>query len=77
MGLPYLLKCFRIASQRNISGRPKGRAGAERHGGITANLLTGLGFDELLTRTDSVGARGFLTNTLGMTIALADSAGVV
>ncbi|MFO0775965.1 MAG: RHS repeat-associated core domain-containing protein [Nitrospiraceae bacterium] len=46
-------------------------------GGITANVLTGLGIDEILTRTDSVGARGFLSDALGTTIALVDNAGIV
>ncbi|MFO0775967.1 MAG: RHS repeat-associated core domain-containing protein [Nitrospiraceae bacterium] len=46
-------------------------------GGITANFLTGLGIDEILTRTDSVGARGFLSDALGTTIALVDNTGIV
>src|SRR5919106_100716 len=36
----------------------------------TANLLTGLGIDAYLTRTDDAGRRGFLTDALGSTIAL-------
>ena len=44
---------------------------------VTANLLTGLGVDELLTRTDSAGARNFLTGALGSTLALTDSSGAV
>ena len=39
---------------------------------VTANLLTGTGIDEYFTRTDSAGARNFLTDMLGNTIA-ADS----
>jgi len=43
----------------------------------TANLLTGLGVDEIFTRTDSAGAGNFLTDALGSTLALADSSGKV
>ncbi len=43
----------------------------------TANLLTGLGIDEVFTRTDSSGTRHFLTDALGSTLALADGAGAV
>jgi RHS repeat-associated protein len=42
-----------------------------------ANLLTGLGIDEYLTRTDSGGARSFLTDALGSTLALTDTTGTV
>jgi len=42
----------------------------------TANLLTG-GLDEYFTRTDSAGARHFLTDALGSTTALTDSTGAV
>jgi len=42
----------------------------------SANLLTG-GVDEYFQRTDSAGARGFLTDALGSTLALADSTGTV
>jgi RHS repeat-associated protein len=41
----------------------------------TANLLTGLGIDEIFSRTDSTGTSSFLTDRLGSTAALADSAG--
>jgi RHS repeat-associated protein len=44
---------------------------------VTANLLTGLGVDEIFTRTDSAGTRNFLTDALGSTLALTDSAGTV
>ncbi|MDC8448221.1 MAG: RHS repeat protein [Nitrospira sp.] len=37
---------------------------------VTANLLTGLGIDEFFTRTDSVGVRALLPDTLGSTVAL-------
>jgi RHS repeat-associated protein len=44
---------------------------------VTANLLTGLNVDEVLTRTDSAGARNFLADALGSTLALTDSTGTV
>jgi RHS repeat-associated protein len=43
----------------------------------TANLLTGLGIDAYLTRTDDAGRRGFLTDALGSTIALTADTGAV
>jgi RHS repeat-associated protein len=42
----------------------------------SANLLAG-GVDEYFQRTDSAGARSFLTDALGSTLALADSTGTV
>ena len=42
----------------------------------SANLLTG-GVDEYFQRTDLAGARNFLTDALGSTLALADSTGAV
>jgi len=45
--------------------------------GTTANLLTSLGIDEVLARTDSSGARHFLTDALGSTLALLDPAGAL
>jgi RHS repeat-associated protein len=42
----------------------------------SANLLTG-GMDEYFQRTDSAGARNFLTDALGGTLALADSTGTL
>ena len=42
---------------------------------VTANLLTGRGIDQYFTRTDSTGARNFLSDMLDSTIALADSSG--
>jgi RHS repeat-associated protein len=42
----------------------------------SANLLTG-GVDEYFQRTDSAGARSFLTDALGGTLALADSTGTL
>jgi RHS repeat-associated protein len=45
-------------------------------GGVTANLLTGLGTDEVFRRSETAGAtRDLLTDRLGSTLALADSAG--
>ena len=41
----------------------------------SANLLTGLGPDEIFTRTDSAGTRHLLTDALGSTLALADAGG--
>lgn len=43
----------------------------------TANLLTGLNVDEYFRRTDSQGARDFVTDALGSTLALTDAAGVI
>ncbi len=43
----------------------------------TANLLTGLGIDEYFTRTDAAGARHFLTDALGRSVALTDGSGTV
>jgi YD repeat-containing protein len=42
-----------------------------------ANLLTSLGIDETLLRTVSVGARSFITDGLGSTLALTDSGGLM
>ncbi len=42
----------------------------------SANLLTG-GLDEYFQRTDLAGARSFLTDALGSTLALADSSGTL
>lgn len=44
---------------------------------VTANLLTGLGIDEFLTRTDGAGTRGLLTDALGSTVALGDGTGTL
>ena len=43
----------------------------------TANLLTGLRIDERFQRTDSTGARDYLTDILGSTLALTDSSGTM
>jgi len=45
-------------------------------GTSTANSLSG-GIDEVFQRTDSAGARSFLTDPLGSTLALTDSTGTV
>src|SRR5258708_28998407 len=42
----------------------------------SASLLTG-GVDEYFQRTDSAGARNFLTDALGSTLALADPSGAL
>jgi RHS repeat-associated protein len=47
------------------------------NGAETANLLTGLGLDEILTRTDSSGAMGFLTDQIGSTYGLVNSSGAL
>ena len=49
----------------------------EQTGAATAILLTGLGIDEYLARTDAQGRRVFLTDALGSTIALTDDTGAV
>jgi RHS repeat-associated protein len=43
----------------------------------TANLLTGLQIDEYFTRTDGAGARHFLVDVLGSSLALTDGSGSV
>lgn len=50
----------------------------ELAGGMpTANLLTGLGIDEVFSRADSLGPKSFVTDALGTTVALTDSGGSV
>ena len=49
----------------------------QQAGAPMRNLLTGLGVDEYLTRDDGGGARSFLTDALGSTVALVDGAGMV
>ncbi len=44
-------------------------------GSPSANMLTGLGVDEYLQRTDASGASSYLTDALGSTLALANPAG--
>jgi RHS repeat-associated protein len=46
-----------------------------QNGTPSANLLTGLGIDEYFQRTDSAGARDYLTDILGSTLSLTDSSG--
>jgi RHS repeat-associated protein len=43
----------------------------------TANVLTGLRTDEIFSRTDTGGARIFLTDAIGSTLALTDSTGAI
>lgn len=43
----------------------------------TVNLLTGVNLDEFFRRTDSTGDRDIITDALGSTLALADSAGTI
>ncbi len=49
----------------------------EQTAGGNANLLTGPGIDEYYTRTDAAGTRMLLSDTLGSTVALTDTAGTV
>jgi YD repeat-containing protein len=42
-------------------------------GTVGANVLAGLGLDEVLTRTDVTGTRAFLPDALGSTLDLADA----
>jgi RHS repeat-associated protein len=49
----------------------------EAVGAGTVDLLTGLGIDDYLTRTDSSGTRQLLTDALGSTVSLSDSSGTV
>jgi RHS repeat-associated protein len=49
----------------------------EVSGAAAASLLTGLGVDEYLVRADTSGASALLTDALGSTLALTDTAGAV
>ncbi len=49
----------------------------EAVGANTVDLLTGLGIDEYLTRTDSSSTRDLLSDALGSTVGLGDGAGAV
>jgi RHS repeat-associated protein len=51
--------------QELVNGMPSG------------NILTGLAVDEIFSRTDSAGARSFVTDALGSTLALTDSSGTI
>jgi RHS repeat-associated protein len=46
-------------------------------GAGTVDLLTGLGIDEYLMRTDSSSSRDFLSDALGSTVSLSDSSGTI
>ena len=48
-----------------------------RNGAPSANLITGLGIDEYFQRTDSAGARNYLSDILGSSLALTDSTGTI
>ncbi len=61
----YLYDGANVVQEQDSAGAP------------TANLLTGLGIDQVFSRTDSAGERSFLTDALGSTIALADTSGVI
>jgi RHS repeat-associated protein len=49
----------------------------EQTGSTTVNLLTGLGIDEFLTRTDTNGTMSLVADALRSTLALTDNAGAV
>jgi hypothetical protein len=49
----------------------------EQTGRATVNLLTGLGIDEFLTRTDTNGTMSLQADARSSTVALADNAGAV
>lgn len=49
----------------------------EQTSGGTANLLAGLALDETFTRADASGTSYFVTDALGSTVALTDSAGAL
>jgi RHS repeat-associated protein len=49
----------------------------ERSGSATTNLLTGLGIDEYLSRADATTTTFLLGDSLGSTIALAETAGAI
>jgi RHS repeat-associated protein len=44
---------------------------------VTASILTGLGVDEIFQRTEGATTRSFITDALGSTLGLADSAGAI
>ncbi|AKQ68195.1 kelch domain protein [Myxococcus hansupus] len=49
----------------------------EQRGGSTTRLLTGLGMDEVFSRTTSTGSRDYFTDVLGSTVALVDATGAL
>lgn len=82
-GASFKYDALNRRSQKTLAGSTTGTL----HDGInpvqelsgatpTANLLSGLGIDEVFTRTDSGGTRSLLADALGSTLALADSAGI-
>jgi len=48
-----------------------------QNGAPSANMLTGLGIDQYFQRTDSGGARDYLTNILSSSLALTDATGSI
>jgi len=82
-GASFQYDAFRRRTSKTIGGTTTSflydgaNAVQEVIGGTnTANSLSG-GVDELFQRTDSAGARNFLTDALGSTLALTDSSGTV
>jgi RHS repeat-associated protein len=61
----FLYEGLNFVQEQSSSGTP------------TANLLTGLGIDEVFRRTDGVGVRDVLVDALGSTLALADGSGTL
>jgi RHS repeat-associated protein len=59
----YLHDGWQIVQEQNADGTQN------------ANLLTGLGLDEIYTRTEGTASRHYLTDGLGSVLALADDAG--
>lgn len=49
----------------------------EQRGAAQANMLVGLGIDQVFARTDTTGARYLLDDALGSTLALIDSSGAI
>jgi hypothetical protein len=69
-------KTINGAATRFSVGWPQSLAGTFSSA-ATANLFTGFGIDEYLTRTDSSGTRSYLGDGLGSTRALVDNTGTV
>jgi hypothetical protein len=71
-------RCDIFALTRNFHGRYDGANIVQEKAGSTvnANVLTG-GVDDMFTRSDSSGTASLITDTLGSTMALTDSAGAI
>jgi RHS repeat-associated protein len=67
----------RVIGSTAVSYLYDGITMVQQTGGTTVNLLSGLGIDEYFTRTDNGGLRALLTDALGSTLALADTAGAL